>query len=181
MSTELVLVLVILSVAVAALVSLYRSRAQSELERLNRYEYWADTFFDKSKPLISDADTPSGVLEIIAGLNSLITEPSAPKSLYRVLAHRSYRNSNRQTIVDSEAFECLKRRPELMDSFVEALFAGLMASSYQSRFWGVAARALLADQIGRKQNKAAMLSSEVKEVAEKVFRHRFNHCDLRVA
>lgn len=167
MSTEFVLLSVIFGFGVGILVSLFRMRALREITRLERYEHWANRFFDKVRPLAEDADTPESIIDVLRALNTLITERTAARGLCRALSRRSHHDAQ-----SSQAIEDLKQRPELLEAYAEALYAGLMAISYADRKWGVFARALLADAIEGKQRFVVNVSSDVKEVTRKVLSHR---------
>jgi len=174
MSTETALVVVILLFSFAATVLLYRSHAQAELNRIARYEFWTDKFYDRSKALVSDADTPAIMIEIIRGLNAAITEKRAARALFTVLSRRRNRVAPPK-MIDGEVLKFMATRPELAENFNDMIYANMMAVSYLDSRWGVAARALLADLLEGKENKAANLSSDAREVAREVLEHR--HCD----
>lgn len=167
MSTEFVLLSAVFGFGIGIFISLFRMHAQRELARLERYEHWANRFFDKVRPLAEDADTPEPVVDVLRALNALITERSAARWLCQALSRRSHNAK-----LSSQGLEALKQRPELLEAYAEALFAGVMAVSYTDRKWGLFARALIADELEGKQRFVVSVSSEVKEVTRKVLSHR---------
>lgn len=144
-----------LAVAVGALIALATGAyfalewMRSETERLHQRAYWWSEFVRHCKPLLEDADTPVEVLDVLAMVNRIVTDKAMLRDIQSAMHGSPSKSKSRRT---DDPIAALAKRPELQLAFAEAVIAGFMASTYQSRRRGEAVRAMFLDVNNRASN-----------------------------
>ncbi|MGL4727973.1 MAG: hypothetical protein ACRCWO_04380, partial [Bosea sp. (in: a-proteobacteria)] len=131
-----------------------------------------ELFYDSTKPLIQDDETPSEVLAALRFLNSQIAERKAARSaFFAVWQARNGERSKNEDQVSDIFEEFIKRRPELGIKLHEAFVSALLAVSFNSLFFGFLLRRTMLFDIKNDKSKHA-------ESVTRVFLKKSSSSDL---
>lgn len=136
--------LIILFVPIAAWVSVWLrlKRAKWEMARLNTYDKWTTQFYSEAEYFLNRDDLPRSWVELLGDVNNMITEPLAARAITELKF-----KSGDPLEPEEEAF--IDGHSDVTAKFARMIMAGLLAMSYTNAFWGVLARAKLAERFGR--------------------------------
>lgn len=139
MSNLLIFVFVLL--ATAAFYGLSRLR-RDQLADLELHEKFAKDFYALARPLMESDDTPDDVLDLLEFANQRITDPDAPREFYEFARRgRLAGDGNLDRKRAIRAF--FSQRPDLEAHYGSALWAALLAMSFNSLRYGPRIRLLL--------------------------------------
>lgn len=137
------IVICLIALPIAAFV-VYGAYARLDLDRLNSYQEWCDTFFSLAKHSLSE-DIPQEWIGMLETLNNNINHEHAAFIVYCAFSRSG--KSVAQLSTDEVLY--LESNPDKAERFTEACRAGFLAMSYNHLFWGVKARSLMTDNFAR--------------------------------
>lgn len=116
--------------------SLYRLRKR-QLADLAQYEIHVEIFYDAAKPLVEDDETPELVLELLKFMNEKVSDPSAARELYQIIARGRLSPVTIEVSPEGKKLQAFfKKRPELEPPFLRVIGHGLLAMTYRSMILG---------------------------------------------
>jgi len=163
MTLETALIILAIATAIVAALLCYWQWADLELQRLAAYDEWTTRFYAGAKSFLESSDVPHEWDTIIEYLNEMIADKSAARAMYKVFSRRRKGPLPSAESFSKEEETFIKAHPEAFSDFFRTVIAGLLAISYNSAFWGVKARAVLAERFGR-NDQPTVTSRDVKEM-----------------
>lgn len=155
MSYIISILIAALGIAIVLAIRLY---AQVKARAAREYQDATNEFFDAARPLISDDDTPSEIIDMIAGLSATIQNRSMASRLASFPLHVKYSDRSLRTFKVAEEF--FSSRPELEESFYKMFYSWFAAVTALSPLAGFAARYSLTNKDSM-QAAAAKTSKKV--------------------
>jgi hypothetical protein len=114
--------------------------ARSEIERMRNLERYADEYFKNILPVIEHKNTPTAVIAVAKEVGNLIGDPSAARTMYKILTKKKVLPGNDyQNIFE----EFRASHPELAKKLGEAFRAARLAWTFANRDVGPQTRILL--------------------------------------
>lgn len=161
MNESLSLTLMALCAAIVTYVWLRFLTARRELARIREYEFFADKFFKASETLVSEQDTPEGILSVIDCFNDLIDQPREARQFFNVYSRfardRIEGKVGRQP--DPALISFTKRHPHLEPVVADAMMGGILALTFLECRRGTYHRAMLADLCGRERRPTIVIDA----------------------
>ncbi|MCP1854221.1 MULTISPECIES: hypothetical protein [unclassified Bradyrhizobium] len=161
MNESLSLALMAICATIVTYVWLRYTHARKELARLKEYEFFADKFFKASEALVSEPDTPPGLLAVIAVFNEIIDNPRLTSQFFKIYSRfaRERIEGTRARKSDPEIAAFTKRHPHLEPVVTDAMMGGVLALSFLDPRNGTQHRAMLADLCGRERKPTTVIDA----------------------